>query len=64
MTLTTEIEQAAPNSELVWRVHVKGTSPAAGATVTGSLKVRTDSATEPEIVIPITGYVLKPAQKH
>lgn len=64
MTLTTQIEQVAPNSELVWRVHVKGTSPAAGVTVTGSLKVKTDAVTEPEIDIPITGYVLRPTQKH
>jgi Protein of unknown function (DUF1573) len=64
MTLAAEVEQVAKNSELAWRVRVRGTSPAAGATVSGSLKLKTDSPSQPEIEVPITGYVLRPSQKH
>jgi hypothetical protein len=64
MTLRTEFGPFMPKSETAWRVRVLGTSPAAGTRVAASLRLKTDVAAQPEIEIPITGYVLKESQVH
>lgn len=64
MPLKTVIEPVAPKSEIGWRVHVTGTSPAGGTHVVGMLKLKTDRASQPELDIPIRGYVLRKEQVH
>ena len=61
MPLETRIEPVAPNSKIGWRVHVIGTSPAAGSTIKGALVLKTDDATQPVVEVPITGYVMRKA---
>jgi Protein of unknown function (DUF1573) len=64
MKLKADIERFMPNSEVTWRVRISGTSPEGGTRVIATLKLKTDVAAQPEIVVPVTGYVLTPAQAH
>ena len=64
MPLRTSIEPVAPGSEIGWRVHVLGTSPAGGSTIKGSLMLKTDNPSQPAVEVPITGYVLRKEQQH
>lgn len=64
MPLTTKVEPAAPGIETAWRVHVMGTSPAGGTHVKGALQLKTDCSAQPDIEVPIQGYVLRRQQQH
>src|SRR5436190_6303002 len=63
MALKTLVEPIAPKSEIGYRVHVLGTAPEGGTRISGTLKIKTDNATEPEVNVPITGYVLRASQQ-
>lgn len=59
MTLKAEAEPVAGNNGASWRVHLRGTSPAGGTNVSGTLKLKTDLALEPEVSIRFTGFVFR-----
>ena len=64
MKLKADVERFMPNSEVTWRVKISGTSPEGGTRVIATLKLKTDVAAQPEIDVPVTGYVLTAAQAH